>query len=85
MRRYKGVVRRRLPEDDEGATPEDIWPAEMQWILDENWFDMPDDEWSGGCTSPFLTHAEALAEAVRQADDVTRRNADWLARESTDL
>jgi hypothetical protein len=67
--RFKAIVRSR----DEGD-PED-WPAELRWVSDWDRFDAETDQFISGCTAPFETHAEALAEAVVEADGVRRRNA----------
>jgi hypothetical protein len=73
--RFKAIVRRRDASDDEGCTPEEIWPAELRWVADWDRFDGESGRFVSGCVSPFETHAEALAEAVAEADGVRRRNA----------
>lgn len=81
--RFKAIVRRRGPEDDEGTTAESIWPGEFRWVADWNRWDADTGAFRSGCTSPSRTHAEALAEAIEQADEVRRRNArdaDRMAR-----
>jgi len=77
--RFKATVRRRDASDDEGLDPEDIWPAELRWVADWDRFDAETGRFISGCTSPFETHTEALAEAAAEADDVRRRNAAEIA------
>lgn len=74
---FKAIVRRRDEADDEGCTPEVIWPEELRWVSDWNRFD-EDGKFLGGCTSPFETHAEALADAVREAT-AFRKRLEWDA------
>lgn len=73
--RFKAIVRRRDAADDDGCGPDDIWPPEFRWVADWNRFDADTGQFISGCLSPFETHAEALAEAVAEAEDVRRRNA----------
>lgn len=72
--RFKAVVRRRNASDDEGATIDDIWPPELRWVADWNRYDAETGRFISGCASPHETHAEALAEAVAEADAVRRAN-----------
>lgn len=72
--RFKAVVRRRRPEDDNWVLVEDRWPAELVWVADWERHDVETGEFISGCVSPHETHAEALAEAVAEADVVRRLN-----------
>lgn len=73
--RFKVIIRRRDAADDEGMDADDIWPVELRWVAEWERFDAESGQFIGGCTSPFETHAEALAEAVAEADIVRRENA----------
>ncbi|WP_336642068.1 hypothetical protein [Microbacterium sp. USHLN272] len=73
--RFKAIVRRRDASDDEGIEPDEVWPAELRWIAEWDRFDAETEQFISGCTSAFETHAEALAEAVAEADVVRERNA----------
>lgn len=73
--RFKAVVRRRDESDDAGQHPEDVWPPEIRWVADWDRFDAETGNFISGCISPFETHAEALAEAITEADEVRRKNA----------
>jgi hypothetical protein len=72
-KRTKATVRRRLPEDDDWCPPEDRWPPEFKWICDVDTY-YEDGSFAGGCVSPFITHAEALADAIESADETRRWN-----------
>jgi hypothetical protein len=61
-------VRRRNAEDD-AVDPEDLWPAEDVWVTEAEWTDIETGAWAGGLTSPHTTHASALAEAIRLAEE----------------
>lgn len=74
--RFKARVRRRLPEDDDGCTPEDIWPPEYRWVADWDRYDAETGQFISGCTIPHETFESALAEAVTEADEVRRRNTE---------
>lgn len=67
--RFKATVRRR----DEGDGED--WPPCLRWVADWDRFDAETDRFISGCAVPFETHAEALAEAIAEADEVRRRNA----------
>ena len=73
--RFKAIVRRRDASDDEGLEADDVWPAELRWVADWDRFDAESGQFISGCTWPFETHAEALAEAIAEADLVRRGNA----------
>lgn len=75
---FKATVRRREVSDDVGL---DIWPAELRWVADWDRFDADTGKFISGCTLPFETHAEALAEAAAEADNVRQRNAEEAAEE----
>ncbi len=79
--RLKAIVRRRDERDDAGQDPDDIWPAHLRWVADWDRFDSETGKFISGCTSPFETHAEALAEAVAEADEVRRKNAAEAAQD----
>lgn len=79
--RFKAIVRRRGASDDAGLTPEEIWPPHLRWVADWDRFDDETGQFISGCTTPWETHAEALAEAVAEADEVRRKNAAEAAQD----
>ncbi|QEA27074.1 hypothetical protein FGL91_00020 [Microbacterium sp. CBA3102] len=78
---FKAIVRRRDASDDAGLDADEIWPAKLRWVSEWDRFDSETGKFISGCTSPFETHAEALAEAVHEADEVRRKNADEAAQD----
>ncbi|RBO72838.1 hypothetical protein DSP71_08930 [Microbacterium sp. H6] len=79
--RFKAIVRRRNASDDAGLAPDEIWPAHLRWVADWDRFDSETGRFISGCTTPFETHAEALAEAVAAADEARRTNAAEAAQD----
>lgn len=69
---FKAKVRRRTAADDEGLDPEDVWPEELVWVMEGDWYEA--EQWSGGTLSPFATHAEALADALNEVAETRARN-----------
>lgn len=77
--RFKAVVRRRREDDDDRTPVEERWPADLRWIAEWDRFDCDSGAFVSGCTSPHGTYAEALADAISEADEVRRRNAEELS------
>lgn len=73
--RFKATVRRRNADDDAGLEPEEVWPESLRWVADWDRHVCGTGEFVSGCASPFETFAEALAEAIKEADHVRRGNA----------